>query len=132
MAGRRRSGRKGKNIYFGRNSVFRAVKDIGKPGVRSAKEVRALAVAQFLDWLDGKTKNRQGKTVRFTGRIWAGRMKVLHILASKYGGKRALQQIEKLKRAVENGQLSKKEARELALRLAGRWHVRRLLEKVRI
>lgn len=116
-----------KHIYFEakiprtRDSVTQAVKDVGRPGVRSSKEVEALAIAQFLDWLDGKTVDHHGKVVRFTGRIWAGRTKILYLLAKKYGGKRIVKQIVKLRRMVKAGKLSKTKARELALKLARKY-----------
>jgi len=117
-----------RNVYFGPRSILKAVKDVGKPGVHSAREVKALAVAQLLDWLDGKTvSKRTGKVVRFTNRLWAGRLHVLYILASKYGGKRAVREIEKIKKMVEEREITKSEARRLALQLAKKWHVRELI-----
>jgi len=114
------------HIYFeskrpGRDSVYMAVRDIGKPGVRSSKEVGALAVAQFIDWLDGKTVNHYGEVVRFNERLWAGRTRILYLLAQKYGGKRIVNSIVRLKKMVEKGKLSKEKAKLLALKLAKKY-----------
>ncbi len=109
--------RRKKNVYFerktpGRDSLLIAVKDIGRVGVNSPKEVGALAMAQLLDWLDGWTVDKKtGKKVKFTGKKWAGRTKVLRILASKYGGKAYVSLAQKLKKAVELGMLSKSAVR---------------------
>lgn len=109
------------HIYFskkGGKSVYKAVKDIGKRGVRTSKEVGAIAIAQFLDWLDGWTYNKEGKRIKFSDRTWAGRLKILRILARRYGGIRIVNFIQKLKKAVENKMISKKKAREIVIKLA--------------
>jgi len=114
------------HIYFeskipGRDSVYMAVSDIGRPGVKSSKEVGAIAIAQLIDWLDGKTVNHYGEVVRFNEKLWAGRTKILYLLAKRYGGKRIVNAVVKIKKMVEKGKLSKEKAKMLALQLAKKY-----------
>jgi hypothetical protein len=102
------------NIYFekkgrGKNSVTSAVVDIGSRGVRTAKEVGAIALAQLIDYLDRYTYDHYGNKVRFTNRKWAGRTKILYILANKYGGKKFVDLAQKLKKQYDKGKISKSE-----------------------
>jgi len=106
--------RKFEHIYFeskkpGRDSVTRAVKDIGKKGCKSSREVGAVAVAQLIDYLDGKTYNKQGKVIRFTKRLWIPRTRILRILGRKYGGIRIVNKVDKLRKLYDEGKISRKE-----------------------
>ncbi len=65
------------HIYFGKDSVFKAVKDIGKPGVNTRKEFVELCMAQLADLADLKTKTKNGRTVRWTKQLWARRTFIL-------------------------------------------------------
>ena len=93
----KRKGRSGgkyyKHIYFeskapGRDSVFAAVKDIGKKGVNTPEELLHIAGAQLADLADLKTKDHKGKVKKWVhspkeakGRddvvSWGGRVHVL-------------------------------------------------------
>jgi len=106
--------RKFEHIYFeskkpGRDSVTRAVKDIGQKGCKSPREVGAVAVAQLIDYLDGKTYNKQGKVIKFTKRLWTLRTRILRILGRKYGGIRIVNKIDKLRKLYDEGKISRKE-----------------------
>jgi len=127
---RRRANRKSRkskkrflpHIYFeskrpGRDSVLAAVRDIGRPGVNTAKEVKLLAFAQLADYADGKTVDHHGRTVRFTDRKWAGRTMVLKRLAAKYGGKKAVETIQKYKEKLKKAK-SKREKERILLQAA--------------
>ena len=112
------------HIYFEakrprtRDSVYGAVKDIGKPGVRTSKEVGALAIAQLLDFLDGYTKDHRGRRIRFTPKLFAARAGIIRFLANRYGGKRHYQFMMKVYKGLRAGKITKKEARKLALQYA--------------
>jgi len=78
-------GKKYKNIYFeprggGKESAFEAVRDAGRRGVDSWRELKLIAAAQLADLVDLKTKDHSGKLKRFTPRTWAGRSKILWLL----------------------------------------------------
>lgn len=100
---RRKSRRSGgyQHIYFeakipkSRDSVYAAVYDIGKPGVNSAKEVKLIAAAQLADLADGKTVDHSGRVKKFSGRTWVGRLRILYLLAKRYGGKSAVKIVAK-------------------------------------
>ena len=124
----RASGRGGRSRYYPHiyfeskrprtpDSVYQAVHDIGKPGVNTAKEVKLLAFAQLADLYDGYTRNHQGHRVRFTGRLWAGRLLVLKRLANRYGGKRAVELIQRYKQELEEAR-SRTAKREILLEAA--------------
>ncbi len=79
-----------KHIYFeskepGRDSVFAAVKDIGKKGVNTRKEFIELCMAQLADLADLKTKNKQGRTIPFTKQLWVRRTFILRRLNKMKG-----------------------------------------------
>jgi len=124
------------HIYFEskvpktRDSVTKAVKDIGKPKVSSAKEVGALAVAQLIDWLDGYTYNHYRERIKFSGKIWAGRMLILNRLANKYGGKKYIAFIKKIKYLVSNKKLDKKTAKQIVLNYANKHNLPLLKSKI--
>ena len=106
--------RKFEHIYFeskkpGRDSVTRAVKDIGQKGCKSPREVGAVAVAQLIDYLDGKTYNKQGKVIKFTKKLWTLRTRILRILGRKYGGLRIVNKVDKLRKLYDEGKISRKE-----------------------
>ena len=70
-----------KRVYFGEGSVFKAVKDIGKPGVNTRKEFVELCLSQLADLADLKTKDKKtGRTIRWTKQVWAKRAFVLRRL----------------------------------------------------
>jgi len=78
-------GKRYKNIYFepkggGRESAFGAVKDIGRRGVDSWRELKLIAAAQLADLADMKTMDHNGRLRRFTPRVWVGRSKILWLL----------------------------------------------------
>jgi len=84
--GRRR--RYYKHIYFeskapGRDSVFQAVKDIGRTGVNTRKEFVRLILSQLADIIDYKTKDHHGRTIKWTIKLWNGRMGVLRLINKK-------------------------------------------------
>ena len=80
------------HIYFeskaikGKDSVYEVVPDLGRPGVRSAREVKLLAAATVADLLDGYTVDHRGRRVRYTIGKLRGRLLVLYRLARRYGG----------------------------------------------
>jgi len=118
--------RKFANIYFekkGRRktSVTSAVVDIGARGVRTAKEVGAVALAQLIDYLDGYTYDHYGDKVKFTNKKWAGRSKILYILASKYGGKRFVDLVQKIKKQYDKGKISKSEVLKTVKEIARKY-----------
>ena len=122
-----------RNVYFGPRSLTKAVKDVGRPGVHTAKEVCALAVAQLLDFIDGYTVDaRTGRRKRFTWKTWLGRTKILYILAAKYGGKACVRQVHAIARALHQGKISKAKARALAKALARKKGVTTLIRRWRI
>jgi len=97
-------GKRYKNIYFEpsgdrRESAFGAVKDLGRRGVDSWRELKLVAAAQLADLADLKTKDHNGKVRRFTPRTWAGRSKILWLLfyrlkrAGKVHSERAEEQL---------------------------------------
>ncbi|GEM_PF-4973621 len=103
-----------KNIYFEtktkkRDSVFAAVRDIGRKGVNNAKEVGALAFAQLLDYLDKKTANHYGEKIRFTDTLWRKRTRVLYFLSNKFGGKSYVKLAQKLKQSYDSGKITANE-----------------------
>ena len=92
----RRKRRYFKHIYFeskkpGKDSVFEAVPDLGRPGVHNAKEVKLLVGALLADLAGGYTVDHSGRRVRFTKKKLQGRFLVLQRLAKKYGGKEAVE-----------------------------------------
>ncbi len=102
------------HIYFeskapGRDSVFVAVDDIGVPGMRTKKELVATAISLALDYLDGKTKDHRGRVIRFTKKKWAGRLGILRMHAKRLGGSLILRRIDALRRAYDEGRISKTE-----------------------
>jgi len=110
------------HIYFeskkrGRDSVLAAVPDIGRPGVRSSKEVKLLAFAQLADYADGKTVDHSGRVRRFTSRLWSGRMLVLRRLAKRYGGVRAVKIATEYRRFLDEAR-SWREKRSILLEAA--------------
>jgi len=121
MARKRRNRRRYPHIYFEskkprtRDSVTLAVRDIGKEGVNNAKEVCALAIAQFLDWPDGYTYDHSGKRKKFTGKLWASRTLILKRLARKYGGMGCVNFVVRLRRMVVAKKLTKTQARKIAI-----------------
>ena len=125
MARRRR--RYFPHIYFeskkpGKDSVYEAVPDIGKPGVNSPREVKLLVAATLADLADGKTVDHRGRTTRFTRKKLQGRFLVLQRLAKKVGGKEAVEkgreiarQALKLKPGRERKKFLKKALKELGI-----------------
>ena len=114
----RRKRRSYPHIYFeskkpGRDSVYMAVPDIGKPGVRSSREVKLLAYAQLADLLDGYTRDHHGRRKRFTAKTWAGRLLVLRRLAERYGGKRAVELIQEYRRELQAARTRREKERVL-------------------
>ncbi len=96
MARRRRRRHYFPHIYFeskkpGKDSVYEAVPDIGRPGVRTSKEVKLLVAATLADLADGKTVDHRGRVKRFTSKTLRGRFLVLAKLSKKYGGKSAVE-----------------------------------------
>ncbi len=70
-----------KRVYFGEDSVFKAVKDIGKPGVNTRKEFVKLCLSQLADLADLKTKDKKtGRTIKWTKQLWARRTFILRQL----------------------------------------------------
>ncbi len=89
---KRTGGKSSKNppkVYFGKDSHYQAVRDIGKKGVDTPKELLEIAAAQLADLADLKTiDNDTGKLVKWVhsprelkkhkeGVPWSGRVYVL-------------------------------------------------------
>jgi hypothetical protein len=79
------------HIYFeskkpGKDSVYEAVDDIGRPGVNSPREVKLLVAATVADLADGYTVDHYGRRVRYTRQKLLGRFLVLQRLAKRHGG----------------------------------------------
>jgi len=100
----------GRHVYLG--------KVIKAKSAKNSKVIGALAIVQFLDYLDGVTRDKNGRKIKFTDRKWVGRLKILYRLASRYGGLKHVRFISKLKQKLDAGKISKKKARQEALRYA--------------
>ena len=74
-----------RNVYFGRNSYFKAVKDINKSGkCDTREEVLFTALSQLADTIDDKTYDKKKKRiVKWNPKKWMGRCKVLYNLARR-------------------------------------------------
>ncbi len=90
-----------KQIYFGKYSIFKAVNDNGRPGVNTRKEFVELCMAQLADLADLKTKNKQGRTIKFTKQLWVRRTFILRRLnkLKKFSLGRLVDYIDRIGRA---------------------------------
>ncbi len=82
--------KKYRHIYFeskkpGRDSVFQAVKDVGRKGLNTRKEFVRLCMSQLADLADLKTKNKQGQVIPFTLQLWSQRCFILRQLNKRKG-----------------------------------------------
>jgi len=112
-----------KNIYFGKDSVFKKVKDTGKPGVDSRSEFKKLVFALLEDLADKKTKNHEGKTIRFTKKVFLGRMLILSRINSRkhFGYKELIKEARKIGLAYLGGRISRAEYTRLVKRLKSKY-----------
>jgi len=94
-----------KNIYFGEDSAFKAVKDVGKEGVDSSKELIKIAAAQLADLEDLKTKDHSGREKKWSHKTWGGRSYILWRLFYKLKkeGKVTEKDAEKLRMITKSG-----------------------------
>lgn len=53
--------RRKRKVYFGDDSIFKAVKDIGRRGLNTREEFIELVVAQVLDLADLRTRRNTGR-----------------------------------------------------------------------
>jgi hypothetical protein len=76
-----------RRVYFGDNSVFKAVKDIGRKGLRTRREFVELVAAQVLDLADLETRRNTGRPAKWTLKLWNQRCFVLRQLnkSKKFG-----------------------------------------------
>jgi len=104
---RKRGGRSSRNppkVYFGKNSHFHAVEDIGAPGVNTPEELLNIAAAQLADLEDLRTvDNKTGRMKKWSHKTWGGRSyilwKLFYRLKSKLS-KREAQELAKDLRAI--------------------------------
>jgi len=101
----KKSSKKVKNIYFGEDSAFRAVKDVGKEGVDSRSELIKIAAAQLADLEDLMTKDHSGRLKKWTHKTWGGRTYILWRLFYKLKreGKVSEKDAEKLRMITKSG-----------------------------
>jgi len=109
----------GKHVYLG--------KAIKAKSAKNPKVIGALAVVQFLDYLTGYTRDKNGKRIKFTERKWVGRLKILYRLAFRYGGIRHVRFISKLKQKLDAGKISKTKAKQEALKYARKHGLTKLI-----
>ena len=114
-----------KRIYFGKDSVFQAVKDTGKPGLSSRKEFIRLVLAQLADVADFKTKDHSGKTVKWTLRLWNGRMALLRLLnkRKKFRLAKLLRYVDKIGKAYLKKQIGPLHLAEAIDRICKKYNV---------
>jgi len=115
------------HIYFEaarprtRDSVTKAVGELDrKPGVTSFKEYKLVAFAQLADYIDKLTVNHKGKVVRFTKKLFNGRMLVLIRLGKKKWPRKYKYVVNLIKKAAKemDNARSKAERVKVALEIA--------------
>ena len=72
-----------RKVYFGDDSIFKAVKDIGRKGLNTREEFIELVAAQVLDLADLRTRRNTGRPSRWTLQLWNQRCFVLRQLNKK-------------------------------------------------
>ena len=119
-----------KHIYFesktpGRDSVFQAVRDIGKKGVNTRKEFIRLCLAQLSDLADYKTKDHNGNTISFTKQLWVRRTFVLRRLnkTKKFRLKKLVDYIDRVGRAYLDKKITAVELAEAIDKIAKKYGV---------
>jgi len=99
-----------KNIYFGEDSVFKAVKDVGRPGVNTWDELLHIAASQLADLEDLKTKDHDGRV-----KIWVHTPKEAREKNAVSWGGRSFILWQVFKRLKAKGKVGKEEAKKLAM-----------------
>jgi len=102
--------RNSKNIYFGKNSYFKAVRDVGRKGVDTPRELLLIASSQLCDLVDLQTISRRGRREPWVlsprerrkgkGVPWTGRTLVLWRLYSRISKKLSKREAQDLKKKL--------------------------------